>query len=114
MDTLGPGEVALGDILGAAQELLRGYRYKFCNSFYPTFAQEPELLQQLDVSDWLHTQDTAAQALREYEQRLDVSVWEYGSRDVHLDHHGYTTGDYHPNLLGYRIIAEWLYHRLRS
>lgn len=113
MDTLAPDEIALEDIFRRTQELLAGSTHFFMNSFFPSFDQEPEIQARLDTSRWLVPDRTAAQALLEYEQRMDVSVWEYGARHVDQDHHGFTTGDYHPNLLGYRVVAEWIYDHLR-
>jgi hypothetical protein len=113
MDILQHDEIALGDIFGRAQEMLTGYQYFFFNSFFDNFDQEPELLDRLGLARWLAPRATAAQALLQYEQERDQSVWEYGSRNVHLDQHGFRTGDYHPNLLGYRVVAEWVYNHLR-
>jgi len=113
IDTLAHDEIALEHIFQRAVSCLQGCRYFFFNSFYDNFDQEPELLQRLDLERWLAPRNTAAEALLEYEQRMDQSVWEYGSRNVHLDQHGFATGDYHPNLLGYRVVAEWVFNHLR-
>ena len=55
-----------------------------------------------------------ADVLKEYEIKNNESVWEYGSRSVWNDTKNYWEGDYHPNLNGYKIIAEYIYSELNS
>lgn len=110
--TCGADEIALLDILRSTQTMLAGYNYFWFNSFWPTFDQEPHIQADLDMSRFLAPQHTAAQVLRAYEEANDCSVWEYDSRNVHEDAHGFSTGDYHPNLLGYRITAQWIWDLL--
>ena len=100
------------DIISRAQTLLQGKNYYFVNSFYPTFKDEPDLLNKIDLSRWINIHGCPADHLTEYEAKNNVSVWEYGSRKVYDDKRNFFMGDYHPNLLGYQLIADWLYSEL--
>ena len=110
MDTLDADEIALADILDNIFRLLDGYQVYYCNSFYPTFRDEPELRQRFNLERFILPEATAADVLLHHERMLDMSPWEYGRRHVDQDHNGFRTGDYHPNLQGHRIIADWLYN----
>lgn len=101
-------EVSLKSVIERFQKKLDGYNYYFLNSFCPTFVDEPELKNQLDLSRFIQFDSTASDILIQYEKQNDVSVWEYGSRTVYNDKTNFAEGDYHPNLLGYKVIADWI------
>lgn len=105
--------VTLKSIIVALQQKLQGYNYYFLNSFCATFVDEPNLKNELDLSRFIQPDITAADILTKYEQENDVSVWEYQSRKVYNDKQNFYEGDYHPNLLGYKIIADWVYRELQ-
>lgn len=109
MDTLDQDEIALKDIIDNIFSMLSGHNTFYCNAFYPLFREEPELVPQLNMERFILPTVTAADVLLHHEHTLDISVWEYDKRHVSEDHKGFTTGDYHPNLRGHRIIADWLY-----
>ena len=50
--------------------------------------------------------------LKEYELNNDISVWEHNSRLVWNDEQNFYEGDYHPNLLGYKIIGQYIYESI--
>jgi hypothetical protein len=52
--------------------------------------------------------------LRDYEVLNDVSVWEYENRSVWEDKENLWMGDYHPNLLGYKLIAEEIFKQIKN
>ena len=52
--------------------------------------------------------------LRNYEILNDVSVWEYGSRSVWENEENLFIGDYHPNILGYKLIAEEILKKVKN
>lgn len=104
----------LKTILLKAQHLLEGFEHYNFNSFYPTFKEEPYLLDSVDVSKWICPTITPADILSQYEQENDISVWEYGSRKVYHHLPNFNIGDYHPNLLGYKVIANWMYNELSN
>jgi hypothetical protein len=43
-----------------------------------------------------------------------VSVWEYGSRSVWENENNLWWGDYHPNLLGYKLIANEIVNQIQN
>ena len=107
-------DVTLKSIIERFQNTLKGYNYYFFNSFCQTFVDEPELKGQLDLSRFIQVDTTASDILIEYEKQNDISVWEYGSRKVYTDERNFLDGDYHPNLLGYKVIADWIYKELQN
>ena len=54
---------------------------------------------------------TMANYLIHYEKVHNVSVWEYGSRQV-SEQGSFLGGDFHPNTLGYKTVAWELYNRI--
>ena len=52
--------------------------------------------------------------VEQYESEKDMGVWEYGSRSVWNDEKNFWAGDYHPNALGYKIIAEHMYEQIKD
>lgn len=105
-------DITLRETIVNIQQELSGLNYCLVNSFYPTFSDEPEIKTTLDLSRFLAVDITAADILADYEQTHDIGVWEYGSRKVCGDVENFKAGDYHPNLAGYRVIANWLYDLL--
>lgn len=108
------GRMTVKMIVESIQRKLNGYNYYLLNSFCNTFYDEPNLKNQLDLSRFIAVDVTAADILIKYEQENDVSVWEYNCRKVYDDKKNFTSGDYHPNLLGYKVIADWVYKELQS
>lgn len=87
-------------------DLLDGYNWFMCNSFYSMF--EPEQPGKfLDHSRFLDRNLVFSKILLQYEKQNNVSVWEYDFRypDTWQNTEG---GDTHPNYLGYKIIAQQL------
>lgn len=113
MDSLNKDEIALEDILARIWSLLAPYNVFYCNAFYPVFREEPEIMPRLDMSRFILPNVSASDVLLHHETTLDISVWEYDKRHVNEDTKGFQTGDYHPNLRGHKIIADWLFNILR-
>lgn len=93
------------------EEELKDYKHFYFNSFFPTFKEED-----FDTSNlpntFINPQGCVSDVLKEYEIKNDISVWEYESRSVWNDEKNFWEGDYHPNLLGYKIIADFIYHKI--
>lgn len=104
--------IDLQTLLLTAEKLLADHETYFFNSFYPTFKEEPYIVDFVKLSSWICPNITPADILAEYEKANDVSVWEYGSRKVYHDQRNFSLGDYHPNLLGYKVIANWMYDEI--
>lgn len=100
--------VKLSKIFNDASKTLNEYHYYFCNGFYPSFREEPEEKDKIDQNNFIDIDSSAADILVEYEKTNNLSVWEYGSRNVYSNKTEFEIGRFHPNLLGYQIIASWL------
>lgn len=108
------GDIPLGNVMSDLLNTLDGLDYYIFNSFFPTFKEEPYLKNELDLSKFLKIDDTALDILVEYEKQNQISVWEYNFRNIFQnDNNATITGDYHPNNLGYRIVADWIFNNLQ-
>lgn len=96
------------------QNLLTDYTHFYFNSFYPTFKNEEQFNINELTEYFIEPDKCVSDMLREYEIANDVSVWEYNSRSVYDDTTNFYIGDYHPNLLGYKLIAEHIYEKIKS
>jgi hypothetical protein len=93
------------------EKLLKDYKHFYFNSFYPTFKEENFDTSLLPKS-FINPDGCVSDILKEYEIKNNVSVWEYGSRSVWNDSRKFWEGDYHPNLLGYKIIGDYIYNSI--
>jgi hypothetical protein len=82
--------------------------FYFINSFCSTFVENPEKKNDFDISKFLDIDSTVGKYLADYEAQHNVSVWEYNSRSL-TNEPNYEWGAFHPNLLGYKIIADYIY-----
>lgn len=87
--------------------------YYFVNSFYPTFVDFPDKIKEFDTSKFLNIDSTVGQYLSKYEKQNNVSIWEYGNRSLE-DDPDFEWGGWHPNLLGYKVIAEYIYKLIKG
>ena len=101
-------EMSVVELFWKMEELLKNYKHFFFNSFFPTFQFEDYDIKKLPKS-FINPENTTSEILKKYEIENDVSVWEYNSRSVWNDEKNYWEGDYHPNLTGYKLIAEYIY-----
>lgn len=101
------------ELFWRTEKLLKDYKHFYFNSFFPTFKMEDFDIDNLPKS-FIKPTNTVSDVLKEYELKNDVSVWEYGSRSVWNDEKNYWEGDYHPNALGYKIIAEHIYNEIKN
>jgi hypothetical protein len=92
---------------------LQNYNHYYFNSFYPTFKNEDFDLNNLPPY-FINPSESVSDILRDYEIKNDVGVWEYGSRTVWNDQKGLHEGDYHPNLVGYKIIGEYIFEQIKN
>jgi hypothetical protein len=106
--------ISLQSVIERIQKQLDGLDYYIFNSFCPTFYDEPNTKSKLDLTRFICVDTTAADILNKYEIENNISVWEYESRKVYDDKQNLYEGDYHPNLLGYKLISEWIYQELKN
>ena len=88
------------------EKLLKSHKRFYFNSFYPTFKDEDGFDTTTLPDYFINPNGTMVDMLRNYEISNNVSVWEYDSRSVWKNEENLWMGDYHPNLFGYKLIAE--------
>jgi hypothetical protein len=96
------------------EEILAPYKRFYFNSFYPTFKDEDDFDVETLPSHFVNPNGTMVEILRDYELLNNVSVWEYNSRRVWEHEENLWWGDYHPNLLGYKLIAEEIFKHIKN
>lgn len=96
------------------EELLKSHKRFYFNSFYPTFKDEDGFDTTTLPNYFINPNGTMVDMLRDYEVLNDVSVWEYENRSVWEDKENLWMGDYHPNLLGYKLIAEEIFKQIKN
>ena len=103
----------VAQIFWKMEKILKDHKHFYFNSFFPTFKEEEFDTKNLP-STFINPDFCVSDMLIEYEKKNDVSVWEYGSRSVWNDEDNYREGDYHPNLLGYKLIADFIYNEIKD
>jgi lysophospholipase L1-like esterase len=96
------------------EELLKSHKRFYFNSFYPTFKDEDGFDITTLPNHFINPEGCISDILKEYEIKNDISVWEYGSRSIWNDEKNFWEGDYHPNLLGYKLIAEEILNNIQK
>jgi lysophospholipase L1-like esterase len=89
--------------------LLKNNKRFYFNSFYPSFIDEDNFDMSLLPPHFIDPDNCVSDVLKKYEVDNDVSVWEYESRKIND-----VNNEFHPNILGYKIIGEHLYHILND
>ena len=111
---MNPGSPSVPELFFKIEEELKNYKHFYFNSFFPTF-QEEENFDYTTLPDcFISPKTCVSQLLEEYEIQNDVSVWEYGSRKVWKYKSEYMEGGFHPNLLGYKLISEYIYKEIKD
>lgn len=100
-------------IFNQIEELLKPFNRFYFNSFYPTFKDEDNFNISTLPPYFINPRGTVSDYLKDYEIRNNISVWEYGSRSVWNEEQQFWEGKFHPNLLGYKLISEYIYNELR-
>ena len=100
------------DIYNMLELELKGIKHFYFNSFYPSF-KDYEFDTANLPSYFINPNGCVSDILKKYELENNVSVWEYGSRSVWNNERNFFEGDYHPNLLGYKIIGNYIYENIK-
>lgn len=101
------------EIFEMMEKILFDYKHFYFNSFFPIFKHEDYDLNKLPKY-FINPEGCVSDFLKEYETLNDISVWEYGSRSVWNDEENFFEGDYHPNLLGYKVISDYVYENIKK
>jgi len=100
------------EVYNKIENILNGYKHFYFNSFFPTFKYETEINIKELPSYFINPNKSVSDVLKEYEINNDVSVWEHDSRLVWNDEKNFYEGDYHPNIIGYKIIGQHIYENI--
>ena len=101
------------DVLQKIHNLLKNHTHFLFNGFYPLLNDE-EFDSETLPTTFISHETSLADILKEYEIQNNKSVWELDKRSVWNDTQNFWEGDYHPNLLGYKIIAEYIYSEIKN
>jgi hypothetical protein len=101
------------EIYEQMEQELKEFNHFYFNSFFPTFKEEYFDTTKLPEY-FINPDGCVSDILREYEVNNDIGVWEYGSRSVWNDEKNFYEGDYHPNLDGYKVMANYIYGKIRK
>jgi hypothetical protein len=96
-------------------ELLKPYNHYFFNAFYPLLKDETFDLKKLPKT-FINPTSSYSDVLIEYELDTNEFVWEYNKKRVWDDKQDGAWGHLqaHPNLAGYKIIAEYIYNEINK
>ena len=92
------------------ESLLFGYTKFYFNGFYPFIENDDFNF----PKHYINPKGTLSYQLQVEEMINKKDVWEYGSKLVWDDTENYYQGDYHPNLEGYKLIAEYIYKEIKD
>jgi hypothetical protein len=99
------------ELFNRFEELLDGYNKFYFNGFYPLLNDVEEKVK--FPKHYINPMGTLSYILQVEELKNKKDVWEYGSKSVWNDEQNYYEGDYHPNLVGYKIIGDYIYSELK-
>lgn len=88
---------------------LTGYKRFYFNAFYPLLYENIKF-----PKHYINPKGTLSYILQVEEIESKKSVWEYGSKLIWNDEENYYEGDYHPNLLGYQILGDFMYSEIKD
>jgi hypothetical protein len=95
------------------EKLLNPYVHFYVNSFYPTFKDEENFDLTTLPKYFINPSGSITDYLIDYENEHDLSIWEYGWRN-RKDKPKFSYDSYHPNLEGYKLVAEYLYNHIKD
>ena len=96
------------------EKLLAPYTRFYFNAFFPIFETVYDFDTKTLPTHFINPDGSMSDILKEYEIKNDVSVWEYNSRRVWNETDMCWVGEYHPNILGYKLIAEYIYNEIQN
>jgi len=96
------------------EKILSPYKHFYFNAFYPIFKDELGVDMDKIPNYFINKESSVADVLKKYEIENDISIWNYGDREIWEDEKTLWEGKHHPNLLGYKIIAEHMYQEIKN
>lgn len=101
-------------VLNRLETLLKDYKHFYFNSFYPTFKDEEGFDLHSLPNCFINPTECVSDHLKNLEIENNLDVWEYGSRSVWNDEQKFFEGIYHPNHIGYKLIADYIYEQIKN
>ena len=92
------------------EKLLKDYRRFYFNGFYPFIENQNYKF----PKHFINPKETLAYQLQVEEVINKKNVWEYDSKSVWNDEKNYHEGDYHPNINGYQLLANYIYKQIKN
>jgi hypothetical protein len=94
------------------EEILKNYKHFYFNSFYPMFKDEENI--NLDLTNFIEPENTMLDMLLEYQKETGINPWNYNINITTFDDNRLRLGEYHPNINGYRKIANVIYEKIKN
>lgn len=101
------------EIFNKFETLLSEYTHYYFNGFFPLLYDESIDIKKLP-NNYINPKGTLSYILEVEELQNKENVWEYNSKKVWNDELNYHEGDYHPNLRGYQLIADYIYKEITN
>jgi len=95
------------------ESLLSTQVHFYFNSFYPSFLNEEDFDISLLPEYFINPSGSITDYLVVYEEKYDIPIWEYGWRN-RKNKPKFSHDSYHPNLEGYKIVADYIYEKIKD
>jgi lysophospholipase L1-like esterase len=94
------------------EKMLKNYKHFYFNSFYPMFKDEIEI--DLNLKNFIEPNNTMLDELHRYQKETGINPWNYNINIESFDDMQIQLGEYHPNINGYKKIAEIIYNKIKN
>jgi hypothetical protein len=99
------------EIFELLEKELNPYKHFYFNGWYNTFKDEKYDIATLP-DYFINPNNNFSDWLIDYEIKNNANVWEYGCRSMWDEKLQKWTNDYHPNIDGYKLIANEIYKNI--
>ena len=94
------------------EDMLKNYKHFYFNSFYPMFKDEENV--DLDLTNFIEPENTMLDELLKYQKETGINPWNYNINIDKFDNGRLRLGEYHPNINGYRKMADIIYEKIKN
>jgi hypothetical protein len=94
------------------EDMLKNYKHFYFNSFYPMFKDEENV--DLDLTNFIEPENTMLDELLKYQNETGINPWNYNININDFENDKLRLGEYHPNINGYRKIADIIYEKIKN
>jgi hypothetical protein len=108
-------DMSISELFFKFEEILKDYKHFYFNSFFPSFQEEDGFDFNRLPNTFINPKESVNTILEEYEVNNNISVWEYDTKRVYDGDIEYKRGGgIHPNLIGYKLIADYVYQNIKD